>query len=134
MKVQYIIATHGHMASGIHNSIEILLGNKENIYSIDCYVDDKDVEKEIKDITEIKYPNEDILIFTDLYGGSVNQIATRIANDRIHVVTGINLALVLELITLDKITPEDINAAIEGAKSQIVYINDITIENDDEFF
>ena len=93
-----LIASHGHFASGLKSSIEILMGMSKNIKVIDAYVDKSDYMKQIDDfITKSKRP---AVIFTDLKGGSVNQkVVLRVAKEKdIFVVTQTNLAVVLAVI------------------------------------
>ena len=42
-----LIASHGHLASGIQSSIGILTGNPDAVQSIDAYVDDSDYTEKI---------------------------------------------------------------------------------------
>ena len=37
-----LVASHGHLASGIRSSIGILTGMADMVEAVDCYVDDSD--------------------------------------------------------------------------------------------
>ena len=66
-------------------------------------------------------------------GGSVNKEALNLIKDYdCKVVSGINLSLVLELVmnTDNKISDETIKTAVDQARNQIVFINDL-LKGDD---
>ena len=68
------------------------------------------------------------LIFTDLLAGSVNQRMTReFLRDKVYIITGFNLALLLECLMMDEetITRQSILQAIERAKDEIVFVNEL---------
>ena len=127
-----LIVTHGTFAEGIRSSLSVLAGNTERIDVINCFVEgaENNPKEAMLEIIN-KIPKEDeLLILTDLFGGSVNNMATAIVaeagREDLHLVTGINLALTAELLLNmdDKLTAETINATIEQAKDGIRYMND----------
>lgn len=136
-----LIATHGHMASGVKSVAKILLRDDSAITAVDCYVDETDftpvIESWIEGVTE----GDDAVIFTDLFGGSVcNKVASLHPELKgiVHV-AGFNLALVLEcLISSEPLTAEFIDATIPSASGlmQRVELADqvFDTETDDDFF
>lgn len=130
MKV--LIASHGHMASGIKSSLEVLMGQQDNIRTLDAYVEGVDPEEAyeayLKELGE-----EEALVFTDLMGGSVNQIIVKSIPDHphIHVVTGVNLALIFSLLAGGgELTAEEIRTAVKEAQEQMQYMNDLFQTNE----
>lgn len=120
-----LIASHGHFASGLKSSIEILMGMSKNIKVIDAYVDKSDYMKQIDDfITKSKRP---AVIFTDLKGGSVNQkVVLRVAKEKdIFVVTQTNLAVVLAvLLDTEKLTKKHLQDLIKQSQVELFQIDD----------
>lgn len=97
---QFIIATHGNFAKGIENTIEIILGKFENLETLSCYtVEGFDLNFEIDRILK-KYKEKEIIVVTDIFGGSVNNgFMERIpSNKNLNVISGLNLSLILELL------------------------------------
>ena len=89
---------------------------------------------------EINEDNE-YIIFTDMLGGSVNQEAVKyLQYPNVYVITGMNLPIVLSvclsLASCEKVNEDVIRNAIDDAKSQIVYVNDVMknmrVDEDDE--
>ena len=127
--INLVIATHGQMASGIKNTLEVLTDRKE-IYVLDAYVKEDDIESQMELLKMWLKERKDgmTLIFTDLLAGSVNQRMTReFLRDKVYIITGFNLALLLECLMMDEetITRQSILQAIERAKDEIVFVNEL---------
>lgn len=88
-----LVASHGHLASGIRSSIEILTGMADMVEAVDCYVDDSDFTPRIQAFIDSVGPEDEAIIFTDIYGGSVFQKVVLMEPEKrgiVHV-TGMNL-------------------------------------------
>ena len=130
---QFIIATHSYLADGYKHSIKFFNTEVKNIHFINAYTEEKNnfVEELEKLLNE--FEDEQVIILTDLPGGSVNkESASLIKQYNCNVISGINLSLVLELmLSSDEVlTDEKIRAAVEQARSQIVFMNDL-LKGDD---
>lgn len=135
---RYVIATHGHMADGLRSTVEIIAGEQEALICICAYTEQcPDPMLEFQKIIGA-YPEDDIVIMTDLFGGSVNNQAVSLTADpRIHVVTGISLALVIGMLTSDEeeATADVIRNAVEEAREAMMYCENLAEAriDDDEF-
>lgn len=134
---RYALASHGKMAEGIKTTLEIIIGPQEDLICVNAYTDEcPDPLPEFQKVIE-QYPNDEIVIMTDMLGGSVNNNAVVLTkNTNVHVVTGMNLAVVISIIMSDQNsnTKEVINHAIEQAKEMIIYCNDLETEEEDDDF
>ena len=130
---KYVLATHGKMAEGMLTTIEMLAGTQENLtYTDEC----PDPLPELKRIVEANSEAE-IVIMTDLLGGSVNNNASALLSDpRIHVVAGVNLAAVIGILLSaeDQDTASVIESAVAEAKDMMVYCNTVNATYDDDDF
>lgn len=131
----YVIATHGRFAEGIYSSIKIILGEQKNVHLICAYIEDDDITEQIeKTMSEIPMEDE-IVVITDLFGGSVNNEMMKVLGTRkIHLVSGMNLALVMALMINQEDDLENaIRNIIQESKESIKYCNDelVTIEEED---
>ena len=132
---KFLIAAHGSFSSGIKSSLDIIIGKVENVFIIDAYVDgNKSIEDELKTILTNVGAEDELIVFSDLMGGSItNQILRYALKENVHVVSGINLPLLIDIMLADADTPvaEVIENAISIAKDQVVYVNKlINNEND----
>ena len=131
---KYLIAAHGTLASGIRSSLEIIIGSLENVFIIEAYIgENKSLEEEIALVLLQINSEDDLIVFTDLMGGSVtNQILQYALKKNVYIISGFNLPLLLDILLADPATPvnEVIETGIKTAKDQIVYINKLlTTEN-----
>lgn len=132
-----LIATHGRFASGIKSSIDILFGASDQITVIDAYIDERKVETLVEDFYKQVNEEDQVILMSDLYGGSVNQILFNyIDKPNTFLISGINLALVLEIaVDPSDLTKDRIEQLIQDARNAMVLVEDITLEKtDDEAF
>lgn len=128
--MKYICASHGCMASGVKNTIEMFLGEQNNLYAIDAYTERHDFVQEFLKLVSSFKIQERIIVFTDVFSGSVNQTIIRYLNDfDMIVITGFNLPLIMEIIMRQEdLDNEEINKIIKQAKEQIIYVNPLVNE------
>ena len=137
---KFIIATHGHFAGGVKSSLDIIIGQTENVFLIEAYVEEnKGIEDELDAILQQVSDDDELIAFTDLLGGSItNQVMRYTQGKNVHIVSGFNLAMLIEILLADTEIPaeEVIEDAINNAKQQMVYVTKLmlatnTEDNDD---
>lgn len=105
MSRQLIIASHAHFAGGIYESARLLAGDRDDVCVLNAFVDgNDDVEKAARELVE-SIPNDiDVVVLTDLMGGSVNNEFTKLMLSRpnVFLVTNMNLPLLLTLLLSDE--------------------------------
>ena len=135
---KFLIATHGTFAAGIKSSLDIIIGAMDNVFLIQAYVDEnKSIEAEINEIMAQVGDDNELIVFADILGGSVtNMLLQHALRPNVHIVSGFNLPLVIEIMMADVRDPieEVIASAIENAKEQMVYVNKLisTQTNDND--
>lgn len=122
---QFIIVTHATLAGGFADVVRFFKSDLENVQFINAYVESQEFEKEFRTALE-KVKGENVIVLSDIMGGSVNQVATRLMQEfSYQLITGINLPLLIELTFMsDGITAEQIRNSVVNAREQIVYVND----------
>ena len=132
---RYIVASHGKMASGLVEGLNIIAGSFLNLSTINAYVDGHEYGDSFKKAKELidKYPDDEFVIMTDLLGGSVNTELMPLQSEKVHIVAGTNLAILLTMVTSseDENTKDLVNRAIEEAKEGIVYCNTVCAKDED---
>lgn len=124
---KFLIATHGRFASGIKSSLDMIIGAQDNIFVLDAYTENNvPIQDHLDDILKEIEIGDELVVFTDIMGGSItNQIIQRINSSNAHIVSGVNLPLLIEVVLSDP--NEDLQKilddAIENAKMQIVYVS-----------
>ncbi|GFP76441.1 PTS sugar transporter subunit IIA [Clostridium fungisolvens] len=136
--LKIFLSSHGRMASGIKSSLDILLGNSKNVTIFDAYLDENKVQDKLDEFYEAVGQNDQVLLLSDLYGGSVNQAMCLYLNKpNTILITGVNLPLVIELALRDyPISESEIKEIIEQSRSMLCLVNnDSTIsEEENDFF
>lgn len=124
---KFLIATHGSLAGGAQSSLEMILGSTDNIFVLQAYAEEnKSIQDELEIIFSQVSATDEMIIFTDLMGGSVtNQVLQYTRKENVYVISGFNLPLLLDIVLADADTPvmEVIETGIQNAKDQIVFVN-----------
>ena len=122
--MKILVIGHGRFAEGIKSVANIIVGDLSEVTFMNTYVDDIDFHIELDNYFS---ENKNVLVLTDLFGGSVNQaIIQYITKVNIDVITGINIPLILEILISNTTGNNlDFRQIISSSKEQIVYVNDM---------
>lgn len=129
---QILIATHGKMASGIRYTAEMIGGASDAITTIDAYVHaEDDVEKQFEEYFE-SHKEDRIIVVTDLMGGSVNQkLMGYVKPDKISLITGMNLPLVVQLLFADEnITDAELQEYVNESREELQMVGVVAQESE----
>ena len=133
---KFLIATHGNLATGVKSTLDIIIGQTENVFLIEAYIKENEgIESDLTELLKTLAKSDELIIFTDLFGGSITNQAVRFTQGRnVHIVSGFNLALLIEVLMAETSTPaeEVIESAIQNAKEQIVYVTKLMTSNQNE--
>ena len=137
--LKLFISSHGHFASGIKSSVEILMGPNDRITVFDAYINQDSVNEHLDAFFETVTEDDDVIMLSDLYGGSVNSVMyTYLTRPNTRLVAGVNLALVLELAVKEEISDEELEALVEQSRTmlRIVEMEKVQEEEteDEDFF
>lgn len=64
--VKFFLSTHGHMASGLKSSIDILLGDSSCMTVFDAYVDEKSLEDELNAFYGTVEPEDQVILLSEI--------------------------------------------------------------------
>lgn len=136
--MKIILVSHGKLAKGMKNTVEMIAGNQDNLEAYEAYKNGTSDDSFIGDIKNSldKVGDERAVIITDVLGGSVNNEMTQLLKDHqnLTVLTGMNLPLVITLITTadSGLTQESIEEAINEGQKGVLSINKLMTEDDDK--
>lgn len=123
--MKYLIAGHGSYPEDTLKTIEFLLGKRDDVLTVSAQPDNNNYRIEIDEIIE-KYKNEGLIVFTDVLAGSVNQYCMKkLADYDFKLITGYNVAMLLEILLQDDLDDDELNNIIETAKQQLIYCNEL---------
>jgi mannose/fructose-specific phosphotransferase system component IIA len=133
-----LFCSHGRMASGMKSSLEILVGKTDSLETFDAYVEENtDIACQIKSFFE-RYPDENKVLLSDIYGGSVNQAMYQFADrENTTLITGVNLPLLLEMVVAannDLLDEDRIKAIVKEAGDLIKIVEVKNTVTEEDFF
>ena len=120
-----VIASHSTLSAGMKETLAFFLSAEaRNIFVITAYVNNLPIEQEIEDVFNKFSSDDEVIVFTDILSGSVNQKLYKYIK-RKH--TNLPLIMGIMMEPSDKyLTAEKINNIIAEARSQIQYVNEIS--------
>lgn len=129
--------SHGKLAEGLKDTLKLFIGEKHGITSISAYSEDVMPEKELQKILDSLNAEDQLVIMTDILGGSVNQLAIpHLMRENTFIVAGLNLPLAIAISCLGEDADiEDYRRIVEETQESIVLMNDYEFPNyaeDDE--
>ena len=114
-----LIVTHGRLAIELLNAAEMIVGEVHHITAVSLgWHDDVDMATNMieKALERVKTP-DGVLILTDMFGGTPTNISsTFLDQDKVEVVTGVNLPMLLKLAQIGE--GQTLSAAAKIVKEQ----------------
>jgi PTS system mannose-specific IIA component len=100
-----VVVTHGQLATELVNAAETIVGDLPQFaaVSIGWHDDVDDAREEIRQAIARLGPADGVLILTDMFGGTpANLGLTFLEADKVEVITGVNLPMLIKLASLQK--------------------------------
>ncbi len=120
------------------DTVEMIAGQQENLEAYEAYENGTSDDSFINDLKNslASSKNDDVIVVTDVLGGSVNNEATQLLKDHpnLTILTGMNLPLIITLVTTvnSGISYEKVSEAIDEGKKGVLSVNKLMTEEDDE--
>src|SRR6478735_762861 len=107
MKLGVVVVTHGQLAAELMNSAEIIVGELPHMAAVSIgWHEDvdharEDIGRAIERVRQSAGGTDaepaDVLVLTDLFGGTPANLAVTYVDAHVEVITGVNLAMLLKL-------------------------------------
>lgn len=121
--MKIVLVGHGHFATGIYSSLQLIAGNQENVEAID-FVEGMSADELKQKILLAISNEEEVLILSDLLGGSPFKVSSTIMGENpaktMNVLSGLNLAMLMEAVfarmahSFDEVVNKSVVAAQGG--------------------
>jgi len=96
-----VVASHGKLAEEMLRTAESVVGPLAEVRPVTVVASDPEVRHRIEEAIRAVDAGEGVLLLTDLLGGSPTQLCLSFLNERkVEVVTGVNLPMLLKLVSL----------------------------------
>jgi len=99
-----VVVTHGQLATELVNAAETIVGDLPQFaaVSIGWHDDVDDAREEIRQaIARVQGSSGGVLVLTDMFGGTPSNLGlTFLETDKVEVITGVNLPMLIKLTSL----------------------------------
>lgn len=96
-----VIAAHGKLSEELLRTAEAVVGRLDQVRTVNVAASDPEVRHKVADAIRAVDGGEGVVLLTDLLGGSPTQLCLSFLDERkVEVVTGVNLPMVLKLVSL----------------------------------
>jgi len=95
-----VVVTHGQVARELLNAAETIVGDLPRFTSVSIgwHEDTQDAREEIAQAIARVQQGDGVLILTDMFGGTPSNLAmTFLGQDKVEVITGVNLPMLIKL-------------------------------------
>ena len=123
--VGILLISHYTLAESLKETVSLIIGKKDNLDTLSLMKNDKIedfTEKLLKKVRELD-SGEGVLIMADMFGGTPSNasLASFAENDKIGIITGFNLPLVIEAVMHSSKPLDELNTLlIEKREKTIV--------------
>jgi len=98
-----VVVTHGQLATELVNAAEMIVGDLPQFtaVSIGWHDDVNDARGDISQAIDRVRGEEGVLLLTDMFGGTPSNLGmTFLEKDKLEVITGVNLPMLIKLASL----------------------------------
>lgn len=119
-----ILVSHGEFCEGIKDSVEMILGPQDNIFTVSLLEEDspQNLEEKFKEYID---KDDTIVTFVDILGGTPANVITKLImqGESFELYTGMNLPMIISYLN-GQIISENTDYVSQGQEG-IVKVNDI---------
>lgn len=135
--VGIVVVTHGALAKELISAVNFVLSSKPSVkISEVCLDPDREFDsfkQDIKNAIKKVKSKDGILLVTDMFGGTPSNISlTFLEENKVEVISGVNLPMLLKLATLsNKVTLDEAVKIAESAGRDNIIVASKLLQNRD---
>jgi len=132
----YLLISHGAFADALKESLQMITGERDDLFSVGLAHNDGPESFTAKleaKLLEMK-AFEEIIVFTDLLGGSPGNAAVLkfISDEKVHVISGMNFPMLLSTVLTEGCSVEDITSYGRNGIQDVKAFVKANMSDDDE--
>ena len=124
MKVGLLIITHGDIGQSLLDTATAVLGTcplQTRTLSVPMSSQTDEVEAEARRLLRELDQGDGVLVLTDLYGSTPSNIACRLQADKVAVIAGTNLPMLVRVLNYPELElPALVEKAVSGGQDGVV--------------
>ena len=116
-----LVVTHGRLASELVTAAEMIVGEIPNVtaVSIGWHDDPDEAQEEIRNAIERVEGGQGTVVLTDMFGGTPSNLSLAfLEKDRVEVITGVNLPMLIKLVSLREGEQVDLGTVAQAISAQ----------------
>jgi len=122
-----VVVTHGQLAAELVNAARTIVGDIPAIAAVSIgWTDDMTVGRDAIQQALAEVGGGEVLILTDMFGGTPTNVSLPFLSEKVEIVTGVNLPMLMKLVTLrEGNLPEVARVVREQGKGAIYVASEI---------
>ena len=124
-----LLISHGLLAQGMQQTLSFFLGETLPVRAISAYLEDQRLQDQIDQAMAWVQPEDELLIFSDLNEGSVNQqMLPYLSRPQTYLIAGMNLPLLLKATSFpqqERLDEQLIHEWLRQGQQGMVYVNEV---------
>lgn len=134
MDYRMVLISHGKFAEGLKESLEMIVGEQDFVEAHGLAKGENPAEK-IKEIKETMTESQQMIILSDIVGGSMHNAAMELLdNPNVKLVGGVNLSLAIQVALTKPFDNDEIDQQINESKQAFFRIELSNDVEEDDFF
>jgi len=123
--VGMLIVTHGRLGEGLLDAMQMIAGPQEKVDFVSLKEGDSidELKERISNTVKMLDDGSGVLVFVDMFGASPSNAAAYLLNENVEVITGVNLPMLLEIVSfretssLQELSANAMAAGVESIKN-----------------
>ena len=123
--VGMLIVTHGRLGEGLLDAMQMIAGPQEKVDFVSLKEGDSidELKERILNTVKMLDDGSGVLVFVDMFGASPSNAAAYLLNENVEVITGVNLPMLLEIVSfretssLQELSANAMAAGVESIKN-----------------
>ena len=96
-----IVVSHGHLATELVNAARTIVGEMPRVAAVSLgWSDDMAAARKAIEDALAEVGGEDVLVLTDMFGGTPTNVSLPFLSARVEIVTGVNLPMLIKASSL----------------------------------
>lgn len=125
--VGLLIITHNNVGGALFDAATSVLGTCPLPFEVLPVSQNCDPEERFakanKYLTKLAQPGDGVLVLTDMYGSTPSNIATRLAADKVTIITGMNLPMLVRVMNYPDLSLSKLaHKAVSGGQTGVIEV------------
>ena len=118
-----VVVTHGALAGELVNATRTIVGDIPAIAAVSIgWTDDMGSAREAIERALAEVGGSDVLILTDMFGGTPTNVSLPFLSPKVEIVTGVNLPMLIKLTTLREGDLVEVARVIREQGKNAIYV------------